>query len=67
MLVLSRKTGQRTQIVAANGQVIWVTVVEIDGGKIRLGFEADESVVIAREELVAKPNGRPVSWRRERA
>lgn len=48
MLVLSRKLGEKIYI----GKDICVTVVDIDRGKIRLGFEAPREVVISREELI---------------
>ena len=35
---------------------IKVTVMEIRGGKIRLGIEAPKDVSVWREELVASPN-----------
>ena len=48
MLVLSRKARQR---VFLSGNII-VEVVDIQGGKVRLGFTAPDSVVIQREELL---------------
>ena len=47
MLVLSRKVGERIQI----GSLITLTVLEIRGGKIRLGFDAPGEVPIHREEV----------------
>ena len=47
MLVLSRKVNE--SIIIAGG--IKVTVVKIDGNKIRLAFEAPPEVSILREEL----------------
>lgn len=47
MLVLSRKLGQKVVI----GDSITVTVVDIDRGKIRLGFEAPAEVPIWRSEI----------------
>lgn len=47
MLVLSRKECERVNI----GTAITITVVEIRGNRVRLGFEAPEDVPIAREEL----------------
>ncbi len=51
MLVLSRKLGERIVI----GDNLVVTVVAVDHGKVRLGFEAPESVAIRREELLFDP------------
>ena len=47
MLVLSRKQGERIQIADA----ITVTVLSIDGGRVRLGFAAPADVPIHREEV----------------
>ncbi len=47
MLVLSRKRNE--QIVIAENIVI--TVVEIRGGKVRLGIEAPKSVPVHRKEV----------------
>ena len=62
MLVLSRKANQKIVIPEAG---ITITVVEIDRGKIRLGFEAPGELRIFREELLAtveqrKPEPEPV-------
>jgi carbon storage regulator len=50
MLVISRKLFEKLFI----GPDIVVTVVRIDGNKIRLGIEAPASVKVWREELMAK-------------
>jgi len=47
MLVLSRKIGE--QIIIAND--IRVTVVEVKGGKVKIGIEAPDDVAIFRSEL----------------
>ena len=47
MLVLSRKPGQRLVI----GRDIVITVVEVRGDKVRLGFEAPRGTPIHREEV----------------
>jgi carbon storage regulator len=47
MLVLSRKPGE--QIVIGND--IRVTVVEIKGGRVKIGIEAPDDVAIFRSEL----------------
>ena len=47
MLVLSRKAHQGIWI----GENIYVTVVSIDRGRVKLGIEAPEDVHIDREEL----------------
>jgi carbon storage regulator len=58
MLVLCRKQGQRIVL----GDNIWVTVVEIRGGRVRLGVRAPAEVSIRRLELVrAAAGSRPSS------
>ena len=47
MLVLTRKPGEKIHI----GSGITITVVEIKGGKIRLGIEAPEDVPVFRSEI----------------
>jgi len=47
MLVLSRKKGQRIVI----GHDIHVTVVEVRGGRVKLGFECPMEVPIYRQEI----------------
>jgi carbon storage regulator len=47
MLVLSRKVGERVVI----GDRIVVTVLEVKGRQVRLGFEAPPDVQIWRGEL----------------
>ena len=52
MLVLSRKLNEKTVIITPSGDRIEVVVVDIDRGKVRLGFSASRSVQIFREELL---------------
>lgn len=47
MLVLSRKEGQRLVI----GDRVVVKVLEVTGGRVRLGIEAPREVSIRRGEL----------------
>ncbi len=47
MLVLSRKRGQRTVI----GNEITVTVLEVQGDRVKLGFTGPADVPIHREEI----------------
>ena len=55
MLVLTRRFGESVLIRTPEGREIKVLVVP-GGGKrsVRLAFEAERSVVIEREELLAK-------------
>lgn len=47
MLVLSRKTGERLVI----GDNVVITIVRIQGDKVRIGIEAPSDVRVIREEL----------------
>ncbi len=47
MLVLSRKAGQRILL----GEDIEVTIVEIQGNRVKLGFHAPRYVSICRAEI----------------
>ena len=49
MLVLSRKIGEKIDI----GSDIVITVVAVQGNKVRIGIEAPEQVTILRGELTA--------------
>jgi len=55
MLVLSRKKGE--SIVINND--ITVTVVEIRGDKVRLGFVAPKEVPVHRQEVFDAIHGKP--------
>ena len=48
MLVLTRKIGERIVI----DDRITVTVLEVQGNRIRLGIEAPKEIPVMREELV---------------
>lgn len=50
MLVLSRKADQKIRI----GDDVVLTIVEIRGDKVRLGFDAPDDVFIDREEVAEK-------------
>ena len=47
MLVLTRKPGQRIRI----GEEIEVTLLEVSGDRVRLGFSAPPDVAIHRQEV----------------
>jgi carbon storage regulator len=53
MLVLSRKNQEAVVVGGANGfeQVLKVTVLEVRGGSVKLGFEASDEVPIHRAEV----------------
>lgn len=50
MLVLSRKAGERIWI----GPEIELTVLDIHGGRVRLGFAGPPEIPIHRDELVRR-------------
>jgi carbon storage regulator len=54
--VLSRKVGEQIQI----GDDILLTVVAVDGNKVRLGIQAPRSARILRGELMNRPETLPV-------
>ncbi len=52
MLVLSRRVGEK--IVIDNN--ITVTLLEVSGSRVRLGFDAPHDVLIRRNEIVFETN-----------
>jgi len=52
-LVLSRYVGQRIVIDCGDGRTVILKVIDIrdEAAKVRLGFKADPSVCIHREEV----------------
>ena len=59
MLVLTRKSRESVVVGEADGlrPLLTVTVIDIRGGKVQLGFEADARVPIHREEVWERING----------
>lgn len=53
MLVLSRKSQESVVVGGAGGcePMLKVTVLEIKGGRVRLGFEVDAAVPVNRLEV----------------
>ncbi len=54
MLCLRRKTGQRIKI----GPDIWVAVLDVGDGTVKLGISAPDSVLILREEVIDRHDGK---------
>ena len=54
MLVLSRKRGERIVI----GEHVTVTVLEVQGDRVKLGFAAPAEMPIHREEIHWRMEGR---------
>jgi carbon storage regulator len=60
MLVLTRKAGQQILV----GPDVAITVLAVDGDRVRLGIEAPEAIRVLRGELVqevAAANGEAIS------
>lgn len=57
MLILTRLPGEAVDIRAPGGLPVMVKVLEIDRGKVRLGFDADRSVEINRREVTIRIEG----------
>ena len=53
MLVLTRKSEQSVIVGGSNGfvHVLKVTVLQINGGKVRLGFDVHPDVPVHRSEV----------------
>ncbi len=51
MLKLRRKQGESIVVIPPGSGPVRVTVIEIDGQVVRIGFEADGSTEIYREEI----------------
>ncbi len=61
MLVLSRRN-QESVVVGGAGHfegMLKVTVLDIRGGKVKLGFEVDAAIPVHRLEVWNKLNGYP--------
>jgi sRNA-binding carbon storage regulator CsrA len=52
MLLLWRKELQRIRLVTPAGEVVWLTLADVERGKARLAFDAPDGVKIMREELL---------------
>ncbi len=50
MLVLTRKLNEKIRV----GDDIIVTIIQIDKGSVKIGFEAPENVAIYRDEVYEK-------------
>ena len=56
MLVLSRKNQESVMVGVAGevGRMLKVTVLQIAGGKVKLGFEVDDDIPVHRTEIWEK-------------
>ena len=59
MLVFTRKCRQSVVVegCGAAAQMLTVTVLEIRGGRVKLGFEVADDVVVHRSEVWRRING----------
>jgi carbon storage regulator len=55
MLILHRSVNEAVRI----GKDVWVTILRIDRGKVRLGIAAPLEITIMREELLEGANPPP--------
>jgi carbon storage regulator len=53
MLVLSRKSRESVVVGGGGGidRVLKITVLEVTGGRVKLGFEADSDIPVHRLEI----------------
>jgi carbon storage regulator len=53
MLVLSRRSQETVVVGGADGtdRLVTVTVLEIEAGRVRLGFDAPDAVPVHRREI----------------
>lgn len=56
MLVLTRKATQQIRV----GDAITITVVRVEGNKVRIGIQAPLDVPIVRGEIAAHPTAETV-------
>ncbi|NLY57052.1 MAG: carbon storage regulator [Gammaproteobacteria bacterium] len=54
MLSLTRRSGE-TIIITAGEHQIEITVLRIDGNKVRIGTRAPQDVAIVRKEIAHRP------------
>jgi len=61
MLVLSRKNQESVVVGGSDGfeRLLKVTVIEIRGSRVRLGFEVDSGVPVHRLEVWERIHGMP--------
>jgi carbon storage regulator len=55
MLILTRRPAEALVI----GDNITITVLDIRGGRVRLGVNAPRDIIVNREEICGKPRRKP--------
>jgi carbon storage regulator len=58
MLVVSRRPGESLVIELPTGELIEITVLTVDGSKVRLGTDAPKHLPVVREELLETDFGK---------
>ncbi len=53
MLILSRKKSQTIRLLTSDGEIV-IHAIEIGRGRVRIGTEAPQSVVVVRGEVAVK-------------
>lgn len=56
MLILQRKKDQRITISGPNGEKIELTITDVTGKNVKIGFDADKKWIILRNELMEGGN-----------
>lgn len=51
MLILTQKAGETVFITLPDGTEITVTVMTLDRGRARIGYEAPRNIVVDRQEI----------------
>lgn len=57
MLVLSRRKDEKIVLTLENGDLIEVSILKIEGSRVKLGIDAPESVHISRPRIQENNNG----------
>lgn len=60
MLVLTRKPGEKIQLICGDVLVGEVEVLDVDRNRVRIGVSAEKNVDIIRPDAKKKPKKEPV-------
>ena len=56
MLILERKIDERIR-VTMGGIEVWIQIVEVRYGRVKVGIDAPREAVIQREEIIVETEG----------
>jgi sRNA-binding carbon storage regulator CsrA len=57
-LTLTRNRRERIRVTLPDGRHLWITIADVDRGKVKLAFDGDRDIRIDREEyLLAQARG----------